>query len=112
MDRAITNLRPYCSPPYNSLSHADASYHDVSFQDLGIDLEVSGLTDGDEIKPTPFSQVAIQIRDFFSQLKSEPLRKVHEQVTIAPLALKGIYPPIGSDPHAVSNPTFCPVSMS
>ncbi|KIL94135.1 hypothetical protein FAVG1_02697 [Fusarium avenaceum] len=110
--RAMINLRPYCNPPYNSPDHVAASYHAVSAQALGIDLEVPGLTDDDGSGPALFSQVAVQVRDSFSQLKSEPSEGVHEQVLMAPLAFKGLYPPPGSDPHIVSDPPFCPVSMS
>ncbi|KAF4445468.1 hypothetical protein F53441_10810 [Fusarium austroafricanum] len=111
VDRPMLNLRPFCSSPYNSPDHAGAAYHGVCAQALGIDLEVPSMTD-DEAKPSPLPRLATQVRDFYNQLKPTLSNETHEQVLLAPLTFKSLSPPPGADPWAVSDPPFCPVSLS
>ncbi|KAJ4249105.1 hypothetical protein NW762_012439 [Fusarium torreyae] len=112
VNHAMVNLRPYCSPPYDSPDHAAAAYHTVSAQALGIDLVVPGSTDDTEAQASELSRVAIEVRDFYKQVKPVLLGDVHEQIFLAPLTFKTLSPPPGSDPHSVPEPPFCPVALS
>ncbi|KAF4964401.1 hypothetical protein FSARC_7666 [Fusarium sarcochroum] len=112
VNHAMINLRPYCSPPYDSPDHAAAAYHTVSAQALGIDLVVSGSADETAADTSELSRVAIDVGDFYKQVKPISSGDVHEQVFLAPLTFKTLSPPPGSDPHSVSETPFCPVALS
>ncbi|KAB8266755.1 hypothetical protein BDV30DRAFT_247369 [Aspergillus minisclerotigenes] len=114
VNHSMLNLRPYCRHPYNSPDHAAAAYHTISAQALGIDLDVPGSSDKatkdqsiDELR-----RIVTQVRDFFKELRADSPTGIDEQVALAPATFKAFTPPPSSDPHAVSEPLFCPVSLS
>ncbi|KAI0384005.1 hypothetical protein F5Y04DRAFT_233960 [Hypomontagnella monticulosa] len=110
VNHSMMNLRPYCLEPYNTPKHAGAPYHAVSAEALGIDLDVPGSNEknADQLKSLP--QAAIKVRDFYKTIR--PLSSTDEQVILAPLMFKALTPPPNSDPHAASDPPFCPVPLS
>ncbi|SCO91702.1 uncharacterized protein FRV6_15830 [Fusarium oxysporum] len=112
VDRPMLNLRPFCKEPYSSPDHAGAPYHAVCAYALGIDLEVPGLAVDKDVASKTLSQVTAEVRDFYSQHKPILSEDVHEQVLFAPLTFRSQFPPPGADPWSVSDPPFCPVSLS
>ncbi|OTA98901.1 hypothetical protein M426DRAFT_325609 [Hypoxylon sp. CI-4A] len=109
--QSMVNLRPYCREPYNTPSHAAAPYHTISAQALGIDTVVSGpppTENGSEVKE--LSHIASDVRDFFKPIR--PTSPEDDTIAFAPLTFKAFTGPPDSDPHAVSNPPFCPVALS
>ncbi|KAI1375281.1 hypothetical protein F4677DRAFT_422266 [Hypoxylon crocopeplum] len=112
VNHSMINLRPYCQDPYKSPEHAAAAYHTVSTQALGIDLVVPGSAadskNGDKLNDLP--QIAVKVRDFYKAVR--PVSPTDDQIMLAPLTFKGFMPPPDSDPHAVSEPPFCPVALS
>ncbi|KAF9779923.1 hypothetical protein IL306_001093 [Fusarium sp. DS 682] len=112
VDRPMLNLRPFCQEPYNKPDHAGAPYHAVCTQALGIDLQVPGLADGKDIELRTLSQVATEVRDFYNHHKPALSEEIDEQVLFAPLTFQSLTPPPGADPWCVSDPPFCPVSLS
>ncbi|KAI8963634.1 hypothetical protein F5Y11DRAFT_140170 [Daldinia sp. FL1419] len=110
-NQSMINLRPLCRDPYNTPKHAAAAYHNVSAQALGIDLTVPASTDannGHDANQLP--RIAIQVRDYFNTIR--PTSPKDENIIFAPLVFKSLTPPLGLDPHAVSDTPFCPVPLS
>ncbi|KAI1806554.1 hypothetical protein F4811DRAFT_134511 [Daldinia bambusicola] len=110
-NQTMINLRPYCREPYNTPEYADAPYHAISTQALGIDLVVPASADTNEVnKADELTKTAIQVRDYFKAVR--PASSADENVIFSPLVFKSFTPPPGSDPHAVSGTPFCPVPLS
>ncbi|KAF4344588.1 hypothetical protein FBEOM_1486 [Fusarium beomiforme] len=112
VDRPMLNLRPFCQEPYKTPDHAGATYHAVCAQALAIDVEVPGLADDKDVGLIAFSEFATKVRDFYNQHKPTLLEDIDEQVLFAPLTFQSLTPPPGADPWRVSDPPFCPVSLS
>ncbi|RTE84639.1 hypothetical protein BHE90_000760 [Fusarium euwallaceae] len=113
VNHSMINLRPYCLKPYNTPAHAAAAYHTISTQALGIDLVVpssSVQTTGNHA--TEMRRVLPQVQQFFNDIRPLPSQEIHEQVAFAPSTFKSFTSPSGVDPHAVSEPPFCPVALS
>ncbi|KAI0893724.1 hypothetical protein F4806DRAFT_475531 [Annulohypoxylon nitens] len=112
VNHSMINLRPYCRAPFNTPEHAAAPYHTVSAQALGIDLivpESSIETErGEGVSELP--RIATQVRDFYKTIR--PASPQDEQVVLSSLMFKSLTTPPGSDPHAVSDPPFCPAVIS
>ncbi|KAI1101032.1 hypothetical protein F4804DRAFT_335635 [Jackrogersella minutella] len=112
VNHSMINLRPYCCEPYSTPKHAAAPYHTVSMQALGVDLVVPASStipgNGDGVDDLP--QIVTKVRDFFKDIR--PASPSDEQVALAPLMFKSLTAPPGSDPHDVSEPSFCPVALS
>ncbi|KAI6081285.1 hypothetical protein F4821DRAFT_32930 [Hypoxylon rubiginosum] len=107
VNHSMINLRPYCRDPYNTPDHAAAAYHTVSAQALGIGLIVPGASAS---KANDLSQIAVKVRDYYKTVR--PVFSIDDQVLLAPLMFKALTPAPSSDPHAVSDPPFCPVALS
>ncbi|KAM0081171.1 hypothetical protein ACKRZS_006650 [Fusarium odoratissimum] len=112
VDRPMLNLRQFCEEPYSSPDHAGAPYHTVCAYALGIDLEVPGLAVDKYVASKTLSQVATEVRDFYSQHKPILSEDIDEQFLFAPLTFRSQFPSPGEDPWPVSDPPFCPVSLS
>ncbi|KAF4953518.1 hypothetical protein FGADI_5852 [Fusarium gaditjirri] len=112
VDRPMLNLRPFCKEPYSGPDHAGASYHAICAHALGIDLEVPGLAAEEDVVTKTLPQVATEVRDFYNKHKPILSENIHEQVLFAPLTFRSQFPPLGADPWSVSDPPFCPVSLS
>ncbi|KAI1209249.1 uncharacterized protein F4807DRAFT_101833 [Annulohypoxylon truncatum] len=112
VNHSMINLRPYCQTPYSTPAHAAAPYHTVSAQALGIDLIVPGPSNDakDEGRVNELRKLAIQVRDFYKAVR--PASMQDEQVVLSPLMFASLTTPPGSDPHAVSDPPFCPAVIS
>lgn len=113
VNHSMINLRPYCREPYNTPDHAAAAYHSISTQALGIDLVVHSALDqttGDHA--AEMLRVLPQVQDFYNDIRPVPSEEIHEQVAFAPSIFKSFTSPSGVDPHAVSEPPFCPVALS
>ncbi|EEU43776.1 uncharacterized protein NECHADRAFT_70711 [Fusarium vanettenii 77-13-4] len=113
VNHSMINLRPYCQEPYNTPAHAAAAYHTISTQALGIDLVVPGSSDettGNHA--TEMRKILPQVQHFFNDIRPVPSEEIHEQVAFAPSTFKSFTSPSGVDPHAVSEPPFCPVALS
>ncbi|UPK92804.1 hypothetical protein LCI18_003739 [Fusarium solani-melongenae] len=113
VNHSMINLRPYCREPYNSPAHAAAAYHTISTQALGIDLVVPGSSDqaaGDYA--VEMRKIIPQVQHFFNDIRPVSSEEIHEQVAFAPSTFKSFTSPSGVDPHAVSEPPFCPVALS
>lgn len=112
VNHSMINLRPYCRAPFNTPEHAAAPYHTVSAQALGIDLIVPESSNeserGEGVSELP--RIATQVRDFYKTIR--PASPQDEQVVLSPLMFKSLTTPPGSDPHAVSDPPFCPAVIS
>ncbi|KAL1881083.1 hypothetical protein Plec18167_003625 [Paecilomyces lecythidis] len=112
VNHSMINLRPYCREPYNSPGYAAAAYHTISAQALGIDVTVPSSV-GNSGNINNLSEIAVKLRDFYNSVRQvSSSEEPHEQILLAPFTFKGFTPPAGSDPHAVSNPPFCPVALS
>lgn len=112
VDCPMLNLRPFCKEPYNSPDHAGAPYHAVCAHALGIDLEVPGLAVDKDVATKTFPQVATEVRDFYNKHKLILSEDIDEQFLFAPLTFRSQFPSPGADPWPVSDPPFCPVSLS
>lgn len=111
VNHSMINLRPFCRMPYRGRDHAAAAYHTVSAQALGLDLTVPGSNDGKE--GNDLRSLATSVREFYESVRPAlSSGEQHEQVLCAPSVFKTLTPPLGVDPHAVSDPPFCPVSLS
>ncbi|KAI0837119.1 hypothetical protein F5Y06DRAFT_272031 [Hypoxylon sp. FL0890] len=112
VNHSMINLRPYCRDPYKSPKHAAAAYHTVSAQALGIDLVVPGSSSDAKnvVQVNNLANLAIQVRDYYKSVR--PASSTDEQIILAPLMFKSLTAPPDSDPHAVSDPPFCPVALS
>ncbi|WAO92050.1 Hypothetical protein NCS54_00954200 [Fusarium falciforme] len=113
VNHSMINLRPYCGEPYDTPAHAAAAYHTISTQALGIDLVVPGSSDqttGDHA--AEMRRILPQVQDFFNDIRPVPSEEIHEQVAFAPSTFESFTSPSGVDPHAVSEPPFCPVALS
>ncbi|KAI1136009.1 hypothetical protein F5Y05DRAFT_392659 [Hypoxylon sp. FL0543] len=112
VNHSMINLRPYCCDPYKSPKHAAAPYHTVSAQALGIDLVVPGYSSSikDVARVNDLASLAIRVRDYYKSVR--PASSADEQIVLAPLMFKSLTAPPDSDPHAVSDPPFCPVPLS
>ena len=111
VNHALINLRPFCPAPYDGPDHAAAACHTVSAQALGVDLFVPGATD-DVLLGNALPRVARSVRDFYESIRPLPCAGQHEQILFAPSVFQSLTPPPGTDPHAVSEPPFCPVALS
>ncbi|GAD96383.1 hypothetical protein NECHADRAFT_70711 [Paecilomyces variotii No. 5] len=112
VNHSMINLRPYCREPYNRPDHAAATYHTISAQALMVDVTVpsSGSNSEDVVN---LSELAVKVRDFYNSIRPVVSSKEpQEQVLLAPFTFKGFTPLAGSDPHAASDPPFCPVALS
>ncbi|KAF5638006.1 cycloheximide-inducible CIP70 (cytochrome P450 family) [Fusarium sp. NRRL 52700] len=112
VDRPMLNIRPFCKEPYSSPDHAGAAYHAICAHALGIDLEVPGLGVDKDFATKTLPQIATEVRGFYNKHKPSLSGDIHEQVLFAPLTFKSQFPPPGADPWSVSDPPFCPVSLS
>ncbi|KAE8315104.1 hypothetical protein BDV41DRAFT_197926 [Aspergillus transmontanensis] len=114
VSHSMLNLRPYCRHPYDSPDHAAAAYHTVSAQILGIYLVVPGFSDKEtnDQRMDELRRIVTQVRDFFKDLRADSPTGIDEQVVLTPATLKAFTPPPSSDPHAISDLLFCPVSLS
>ncbi|KAF5252930.1 hypothetical protein FANTH_2255 [Fusarium anthophilum] len=112
VDRPMLNIRPFCKEPYSSPDHAGAAYHAVCAHALGMDLEVPGLGMDKDFATKTLPQIATEVRDFYNKHKPRLSPGIHEQVLFAPLTFRSQFPPPGADPWSVSDPSFCPVSLS
>ncbi|KAI1413182.1 hypothetical protein F5Y13DRAFT_161742 [Hypoxylon sp. FL1857] len=112
VNHSMINLRPYCRDPYKGPKHAAAAYHTVSAQALGIDLVVPGSSPDAKngVHVNGLADLAIQVRDYYKSVR--PASSTDEQIMLAPLMFKSLTAPPDSDPHAVSDPPFCPVPLS
>ncbi|KAI1044122.1 hypothetical protein LB505_010505 [Fusarium chuoi] len=112
VDRPMLNLKPFCKDPYRSPDHAGATYHAVCAHALGFDFEVPGLAAEKDVATKALPKIALDVRDFYNKHKPNLLEEIHEQVLFAPLTFISQFPPSGGDPWCISNPPFCPVSLS
>ncbi|KAI8716702.1 hypothetical protein NCS52_00964400 [Fusarium sp. LHS14.1] len=113
VNHSMINLRPYCQEPYNTAAHAAAAYNTISTQALGIDLVVPGSSDETtEDHAAKIRKVLPQVQQFFNDIRPVTSDEIHEQVAFAPSTFKSFTSPSGADPHAVSEPPFCPVALS
>ncbi|KAF5687752.1 hypothetical protein FCIRC_2191 [Fusarium circinatum] len=112
VDRPMLNIRPICNEPYSSPDHVGAAYHAVCAHALGIDLEVPGLGMDKDFATKALPQIATEVRDFYNKHKPRLSEGIHEQVLFAPLTFRSQFPPPEADPWSVSDPPFCPVSLS
>ncbi|OTA97062.1 hypothetical protein M434DRAFT_392238 [Hypoxylon sp. CO27-5] len=112
VNHSMINLRPYCRDPYKRPKHAAAAYHTVSAQALCMDLVVPGSSPDakNNVRVNNLPDLAIQVRDYYKSVC--PASSTDEQIMLAPLMFKSLTGPPGSDPHAVSEPPFCPVALS
>ncbi|KAM0430171.1 hypothetical protein ACHAPT_006179 [Fusarium lateritium] len=113
VNHSMINLRPYCREPYNTPAHAAAAYHTISTQALGIDLVVpSSSGQKPREQSTELRPILSQVQRFFNDIRPVPSEKIHEQVAFAASTFQSFTSPPGVDPHAVSEPPFCPVALS
>ncbi|KAL2865383.1 uncharacterized protein BJX67DRAFT_382870 [Aspergillus lucknowensis] len=125
VNHSMINLRPYCRQPYNGTDHAAAAYHTVSAQALAIDLIVPGTPPNKEEEghgEDNLRQISRKVAEFFSSIRPQHTltdatdedsdSNCPDQIAFAPATFKSITPPPGVNPHAVSNPPFCPVPLS
>ncbi|KAI0150025.1 hypothetical protein F4776DRAFT_672159 [Hypoxylon sp. NC0597] len=112
VNHSMINLRPYCHDPYKGPKHAAAAYHTVSAQALHIDLVVPGSSPDtkNDVRVNNLANLAIHVRDYYKSVR--PASSTDEQIVLAPLMFRSLTAPPGSDPHAVSDPPFCPVALS
>ncbi|KAI1463172.1 uncharacterized protein F4812DRAFT_447846 [Daldinia caldariorum] len=110
-NQTMINLRPYCREPYNTPEYADAPYHAVSTQALGIDLVVPGSADPSGVsKVDELTKLSVQVRDYFKAVR--PVSSVDDNIIFSPLVFKRLTPPLSLDPHAVLGTPICPVPLS
>ncbi|KAI1455760.1 hypothetical protein F4805DRAFT_259553 [Annulohypoxylon moriforme] len=112
VNHSMINLRPYCRAPYNTPEYAAALYHTVSAQALGIDLIVPGSSVDTKSyeQVNELSRIAAEVRDYYKAVR--PTTPQDEQVLLSPFMFESLTTPSGSDPHAVSDPPFCPAVIS
>lgn len=111
VNHSMINLRPFLSPEYNGPDHAAAPYHTISAQAVSIDVKAGRSTE-DESRASELPQLAARVRDFYKTVRPVVGPEVHEQICLAPATFKSFTAPEGSDPHAASDPPFCPVALS
>ncbi|XXH02464.1 hypothetical protein Hte_008840 [Hypoxylon texense] len=112
VNHSMINLRPYCRDPFKNPEHAAAAYHTVSAQALGIDLVVPRTSANveNEGESNDFARIAAEVRDYYKRVR--PASPTDDQIVLAPLMFKSLTAPSGSNPHAASDPPFCPVALS
>ncbi|KAH7367712.1 hypothetical protein B0T11DRAFT_275861 [Plectosphaerella cucumerina] len=104
----LMDLRPQLPAPFDGPKHAAAAYSTVSAQAMNLDL-VAGAQ-GAAAKLEEFRRCAIDARDFFHAVR--PTSLDHEQVQLTPLVFNSLADQAGPNPHATSDPAFCPVALS
>ncbi|KAL4800207.1 hypothetical protein BDV19DRAFT_384568 [Aspergillus venezuelensis] len=113
LNHSMINLRPYVQQSYVNPNHAAAAYHTVSAHALTLDIHpatatATGSSEEDLIR------LASEVRDFCKSIlpPTSDSKDTPDQTTFAPLTYQSFTPPPGINPHTVSTPPFCPVSLS
>ena len=92
----LVNLRPQCSPPYNSTSHPASVYHSVPANSLAVDVTIPAKDNCSVNVNDEYNSIVTKIKEYYLAVKSDP-----DFVAMTPLLYSTfLTPPYPEEPHS------------